>query len=186
MTNGDGQGVGGIRTRFPGKPQQHLDHVLHLLLCRLTVAGNRSFYGTRAVIVDKESVLHNGDDSCSTGMTEFNGRTRIRCQKNLLNRRNGRSMNLHHLIQTLENFIEAVRKGLILCGFNNTADNKEKTSLMAVDDAVSGNPASRINPEDPCHVGNRSGKLLHQGIIDVEIGIDILHIFMLFKIFHKF
>ena len=105
MTQGDGQGVGGIDLRFLGQLQQMHDHHLHLLLvctagphdCLLDLRGG--------VLRHAQPLLHCRDDGRPPRLPQLQGRIGVARHEHLLDAQGRRAVGADHLADAAKHHV---------------------------------------------------------------------------------
>ena len=180
--------------------------MLDLSFFGISVTGYRLFDRPRTIVKNRQAILHDRHHRRATGMAQLEGRTGIGSEKDILNRRHHRAMKLNHLINTLENLIEAVGEGMLRAGLDSPAGDKIQMTGTNVKHPIAGNPGARVYTQDPFHTSRpadpadradhkaragrrcrpKSGDPFNQVVIDIEVGGDILHVIVVFEIVEQF
>ena len=148
VTDGHGQGVGRILRGGRVQGQQGAHHGLHLALFGLAVAGHALFDPPGGVVDNRESAVLGGDHGRTPRMAEFEGRTRVAADENVLDRGHFGLMRLDHLAQVPEDGQQTPGEIGLPAGADGAAGDEAEFVTAGGDHAVARDPRARIDPED--------------------------------------
>ena len=140
MTDSHGQGVGRVLGGHGIQLEQGSDHVLHLPLFSLAVAGHRLLDFTGGVIEDSQVIVQSGHHSGPPGMAELEGRTWVAGKKHVFDRGDLGPVGAYHLAQVLEYGEQPPRKDGISSRADGAAGHKSDLMAMGRDHAIPGDP----------------------------------------------
>ena len=77
MAHGYSQGVSRISTWRSGQLQKYAHHLLHLLFIGITIPYNSLFYHPWRIVMHLQTIMQGCQNGNSSGMPQFQGRTRV-------------------------------------------------------------------------------------------------------------
>src|SRR5215469_4172931 len=150
MTDGDGQGVGGIqRFRRVGQLEQAGDHVLDLLLLGTTVADDRRLDGQGRIFGDLKAGSGGGQHGHATDLAEFQGGFDVESVKDVFNCNLVRLMRGNDCAETGEDTGQTAGERFARGELNRAASQAAKLARrLHFDDAVAGVFSAAVDAED--------------------------------------
>ncbi len=187
VADGYGQGIGGILGREGLQPEQQFHHVLHLPFFSLAIPSHRLLDLAGSVFVDREITVLSGDDRRSAGVAELEGGPGVAVDEDILDRSHFRPVYRDDLAKIAKDNQKSSGEILFAGGADGPAGNHAHRRAPGIDHAVASHPRARINAENAHPVRSKppSGNLLHEVVSNIEIGMHLLDIIVILKVFQE-
>ncbi len=153
VTDGHGQGIGGIAARCAAETEQGTHHMLHLLFFRLPVPGHGLLDLPGSIVIHGQALLHDRCYSCASGLAQFEGGTHIMGGKQILHRCNFRPVLFQNLGKPLKDHQQAPGEIVFFGRTDGAAGDKPGPRPLLVNDPVAGDPGAGINADDAYRPG---------------------------------
>jgi hypothetical protein len=155
MTDRHGQSVSGIAARRAAEFEQHVNHLPHLLLVRVAVAGHGLLDLPGRVAMHRQALLHGRDHCRSPRLAKFESRAHVAGDKQLLHSGNLRLVFCDDFRESVKDDQQPPGKILLAFGPDGAAGDKAQPGSQLVNDAVACDPGARVYADDPQRLERR-------------------------------
>ncbi len=149
MTDCHGQGISGIAAGRAAEFEQHLNHLPHLLLVSVAIAGHGLLDLPGRIAMHGQTLPHGRDHCRAPRLTEFKGRAHITGDKQLFHSGNLWSVLFDDFGESVEDDQQPLRKILLTAGADGAAGDKAQPGPQFVNDAVASDPGAGVYADDP-------------------------------------
>jgi hypothetical protein len=167
------KGIGGIGFDLAVDAEKPLDHSGNLLFGRSAVSGDGLFYPQCAILVNRKSAAHSGQDYGAACLPEAQCALHVLCEKNLFDRHELRAVFPNRSIDLLENDFQPHAKGAVGRQLYGSVVDMLEPEAIPLHDSVSGIARTWIYPDSSDHfLFQRFQNLVR----NIEISINILDV----------
>lgn len=167
MTNGAGEGIGGIGGGRSGKLEQANHHALHLLFGRFTLPNDRLLDLQGRVFGDRQTGVHQSADRRSARLSEQEGRLRIDIDEDFFDSGLRWRIGGNYLADAGKERSQTLGQTLLRLRFDAAAGHINQAVSLLLNHAEAGHAQSRINAQNARRGHTHSGVPNHSSMTAV-------------------